>query len=160
MTLTDLAPSSPRRLRRGKPGLADWHPSRSGGLTITEWPRKSKRLISFARAFHNITATDCDRLRRSLIFDAAIKPIRKMAWERARLARGVWRPAKHILDRKGGARRATRRPGPPPRCCGAIKRSRSPDIPLTLPAGATQRAHWRILAQKAESVQPMVGSFF
>jgi hypothetical protein len=75
---------------------------------------------------------------------------RKMNWERVRLARGVWRPAKHIFDRKCGARRAAQRPG----------RSRSPDIPK-LPSGATtQRAHWRILAQEAEIVQAMVGGFF
>jgi hypothetical protein len=34
-----------------------------------------------------------------------------------------------------------------------------PDIPK-LPFGATERAHLKILAQRAESVQPMVGSFF
>jgi hypothetical protein len=60
-----------------------------------------------------------------------------MDWERVRLARGVWRPAKHILDRKCGARRPAQRPGPPSRCFhlrvaatarqdGAIKRLRSP----------------------------------
>jgi hypothetical protein len=72
-----------------------------------------------------------------------------MDWERVRLARGVWRPARHIFDRKRGARRAAQRPG----------RSRSPDHPM-IPFGATQRAHWTILAQKAEIVQPMVGGFF
>ena len=130
----------------------------------------------FDRAFHKITATDCDTVRRSWIFDAGIK--RKVAkgkrrkerpdspwagefvrgmgttdsfclitlliiqegtmdWERVRLALGVWRPAKHILDRKRGARRPAQRPGPPSRCFhlrvaatarqdGAIKRLRSP----------------------------------
>jgi hypothetical protein len=82
-----------------------------------------------------------------------------MDWERVRLARGVWRPAEHIFDRKCGARRTARRPGPPPPCCGAIKRSQSPDIPK-LPFGATQRAHWMILAQKAEFIQAMMTPFF
>ena len=66
-----------------------------------------------------------------------------MGWERVRRARGVWRPAKHIFVRKRGA----------------IKRSRSPDIP-TLPFRATQRAHGRILSQRAEIVQVMVTHIF
>ena len=84
---------------------------------------------------------------------------RKMNWERVRLARGGWRPARHIFVRKCGARRVAERPGPPPHCFGAITRSRSPDIPK-LPFVATHRAHWRSLAQRAEIVQPMVGNFF
>ena len=159
--------------------------------------RRHKRLINFDRAFHKITATDCDTVRRSWIFDAGIKrkvakgqrrkerpdspwaeeivrgttnafgegmgtmdsfclippPIiqegRKMGWERVRPARGVWRLAEHIFVLKCGARRPAQRPG----------RSRSPDVSRFL-LGATQRAHWRILAQRAEFVQPMVGGFF
>ena len=34
------------------------------------------------------------------------------------------------------------------------------NIPLTLRPGATQRAHWMILAQKAEIVQAMATTFF
>jgi hypothetical protein len=34
------------------------------------------------------------------------------------------------------------------------------NIPLTLPQGATKRAHLGILAESAETVQPMVGGFF
>ncbi len=74
---------------------------------------------------------------------------RKMDWERVRLARGVWRPARHIFVRKCGASRPAQRPG----------RSRSPDIPK-LPFGATKRAHWRSLAQRAKFVQVMVETFF
>jgi hypothetical protein len=55
---------------------------------------------------------------------------KKMDWERVRLARRVWRPAKHIFERKCGARHPAQRSG----------RSRSPNIPK-LPFGATQRAH-------------------
>jgi hypothetical protein len=84
-----------------------------------------------------------------LIPPRIIQEGRTMDWERVRLPRGEWRPGKHILDRKGGAGRAAQRPG----------RSRSPDIP-ELPFGATMRAHWRILAQRAEFVQPMVEIFF
>ena len=58
-----------------------------------------------------------------------------MDWKRVGLARGVWRPAKHILHRNCGARRAAQRPG----------RSRSPYIPK-LPFGVTQRAHFKILS--------------
>jgi hypothetical protein len=79
--------------------------------------------------------------------------------ERVRPARGGWRPARHIFIWTCGARRTAQRPGPPSRCCGAIKRSRSPDIPK-LPIVATERAHWRMLSQMPEFVQAMMTPFF
>ena len=109
--------------------------------------------------FRNISEIFREIRNYSASFNAAFQEGRRMGWERARLARGVWRPAKHILVRKCGARRTAQRPGPPPRCCGAIKRSRSPDIPA-IPSGATERAHGRILAQRAEFVQVMVTIIF
>jgi hypothetical protein len=33
-------------------------------------------------------------------------------------------------------------------------------IPLTIPSGATRRAHWQILAQRAEIVQVMMTLIF
>jgi hypothetical protein len=50
----------------------------------------------------------------------------KMNWERVRPVRDGWRPAKHIFIWKCGARRPAQRLGPPSRCYGTIKRSRSP----------------------------------
>jgi hypothetical protein len=122
----------------------------AASLTWQSFPKKIIRNI-FGKGlfFRNISEIFPIIRNFATSVNPAFQAGRKMDWERVRLGRGVWRPAKHIFDRKCGARRPAQRPG----------RSRSPDIP-TLQYGATKRAHWRILAQRAGFVQVMMTLFF
>jgi hypothetical protein len=106
----------------------------------------------FDRAFHKITATDCDAVRRSWIFDAGIK--RKDAKGKRRKERPDLPWAEEIVR---GTPKAF---GEGMGTTDSFRLIPLPIIPLPSQFGATQGAHWWILAQWAESVQLMVEIFF
>jgi hypothetical protein len=109
----------------------------------------SNRLVNFDRAILQIAATDCDTVRRSWIFDAGFK--REVAKGKRRKERPDSPWAEKIV--RGMIVRGMK-------TTDSFRFSPLTNIPLTIPSGATQRAHLQILAQKAEIVQPMVGGFF